>query len=389
MKFFNMFKNPNIILLKNIVTLKNPAKLTRFISRAVGRFISLSMILFIKIIENSLGLLIALADIRPRKEIGKKILICRYKNYSLLSEFESMEKHHIDGTMIDNGYDVDVFYWDENESIFFSQVKLWLTIRRLNPWIIFFSSYTPRKKRPSSQPSLKFLTILRKKISSNFIFVWWDSCSDTFYDNEIKTLEKVKSLHLLMENPLLEFGNKYKNLNNDSLIPLWITCSLAKPLKKDIDVAFIGQVDSYRDKRKDFIEYLMEQNISGYIATLSRDHQISHIKYAEILGRAKIGINFSYSVDKHQLKGRVYDTLHSGALLLETKNSQTSAFFNDGEDFISFTDKEDMINKIRYYLSHHKEREKISSSGREKVLKLYNSELFMKKILDHKNFVNY
>ena len=389
MKFFNMFKNPSFILLKNIVTLKNPAKLIHFISKAVGRFISLSMIIFLKIIENSLGLFIALVDIRPRKKIGKKILVCRYKNYSLLSQFESYEKHHIDGTLIDNGYEVDVFYWDENESIFFSQVKLWLTIRRLNPWIIFFSSYSPRKKRPSSQPSLKFLEILRKKISSNFIFLWWDSCSDTFYDTEIKTLEKVKSLHLLMENPSLDFGKKYKNISNDSLIPLWISRSLAKPLKKDIDVAFSGQVDSYRDKRKVFIEYLMEQNIAGYIASPSRDQQISHSKYAEILGRAKIGINFSYSVDKHQLKGRVYETLHSGALLLETKNPQTSVFFNDGEDYISFTDKEDMVKKIRYYLSHDKEREKISKSGREKVLKLYNSELFMKRILDHKNFIHY
>ena len=73
---------------------------------------------------------------------------------------------------------------------------------------------------------------------------------------------------------------------------------------------------------------------------------------------------------------------------METKNSQTSAFFKDGEDYISFTDKEDMIDKIRYYLSHDEEREKISRSGREKVLKLYNSQLFMKKILDHKGFVN-
>ena len=48
-----------------------------------------------------------------------------------------------------------------------------------------------------------------------------------------------------------------------------------------------------------------------------------------------------------------------------------------------------MVKKIRYYLSHDKERAKISKSGREKVLKLYNSELFMKRILDHKNFIHY
>jgi len=381
-------KNQNLILLKNLLILKNPAKLIHFLSKVVGRLTSISLNFLFKFVENSLGFLIAIVDIRPRKKLGKKIIVCRFKNYSLLSEDESMEKYHVDGTLIDNGYEVVTFYWDEEQSFIFSQVKLWLKIRKLNPWIIFFSSYSSRKNRPTSQPSATFIKILRKKMSSNFIFMWWDSCSDAFYENEIKKLEKVNSLHLLMENPLLEFGDKYSNLNKDHMMPSWITCSLAKPLIKDIDVAFLGQVDSYRDKRKEFIEYLMEQNISGYIATLNRDNQVSHIKYAEILGRAKIGINFSYSVDRHQLKGRVYDTLHSGALLLETKNSQTSAFFKDGEDYISFTDKEDMIDKIRYYLSHDEEREKISRSGREKVLKLYNSQLFMKKILDHKGFVN-
>ena len=97
MKFFNMFKNPSFILLKNIVTLKNPAKLIHFISKAVGRFISLSMIIFLKIIENSLGLFIALVDIRPRKKIGKKFwyvdikIIVYYHNLSLMRSTILME----------------------------------------------------------------------------------------------------------------------------------------------------------------------------------------------------------------------------------------------------------------------------------------------------------
>ena len=89
-----------------------------------------------------------------------------------------MEKYHIDDTLIDNGYKVDLFYWDADNSLFINQIKLWLKIRKLNPWIIFFSSYTPRSKRPSSQPSVKYLEILRKKMSSNIIFFWWDTCTD-------------------------------------------------------------------------------------------------------------------------------------------------------------------------------------------------------------------
>jgi spore maturation protein CgeB len=132
----------------------------------------------------------------------------------------------------------------------------------------------------------------------------------------------------------------------------------------------------------------MEQNISGYISSHTRDLQVDHSKYAEILGRSKISINFSYSVDKHQLKGRVFETMHAGAMLLESSNPQTAALFQDGVDYVSFSDKEDMINKINYYLAHDEERKMIAKSGREKLLRYYNSKLFVKKILSHSEFIN-
>ena len=382
------FKNLKIHHLKKI---QNPTNLNHYVLIVISRYTSLIIYSFFSIIENTLGLLIALIDIRRRKKIGNKILLCRYKYYNLRSGDESMEKYVIDDALIDNGYEVDLFYWDEDISLFINQVKLWLKIRKLNPWIIFFSSYIAGRKRPFSQPSVMFLEILRKKMSSNFIFLWWDSCSDSFYDDEIKKLEKLKSIHLILDNPLLDFGDKHRNLSNDSLIPLWtnyVENSFTKPLKKDIDVAFLGQISGYRDDRRDYIEYLMEQNISGYIASQNRDQQVEHSKYAEILGRAKIGINFSYSVDKHQLKGRVIETMHAGALLLETKNPQTESLFKDGVDYVSFSDKEDLLKKIKYYLIHEQERKLIAQSGREKVLKLYNSELFIKKIFEHKDFIN-
>ena len=386
MRFFKKLK------IHNFKKIQNPANLNYYVLIVINRYTSLIIYSFFNIIEDTLGLLIALIDIRRRKKIGKKILLCRYKYYNLRSGDESMEKYVIDDALIDNGYEVDLFYWDEGISLFINQVKLWLKIRKLNPWIIFFSSYSAGRKRPSSQPSVMYLEILRKKMSSNIIFIWWDTCSDEFYDNEIKKLEKLKSIHLILDNPLLDFGDKHKNLSNDSLIPLWgnyVENSFAKPLKKDIDVAFLGQVSSYRDDRRDYIEYLMEQNISGYIATLHRDQQVEHSKYAEILGRAKIGINFSYSVDKHQLKGRVFEIMHSGAMLLETKNPQIETLFNDGIDYVSFSNKEDLVKKIKYYLIHEQERESIAQSGRQKVLKLYNSKLFIKKIFEHKDFVSY
>ena len=80
--------------------------------------------------------------------------------------------------------------------------------------------------------------------------------------------------------------------------------------------------------------------------------------------------------------------MHAGAVLFETKSPQIEALFQDGIDYVSFSSNEDLIKKIKYYLIHEQERESIAQSGRQKVLKLYNSELFIKKIFEHKDFVS-
>ena len=346
-------------------------------------------------INNILGLSIAILDIRKRKKIGTKILICRNKYYNSRgisnSEEVSNEKYLLDEALTSEGYEVVYFFWDENRGFFFNQVELWLKIKKINPWTIFFSSYTIGAKSSFSSPTINFLRLLRSKIKSNFIFVWYDTCSDSFYDSQIGRLDKIKAIHLILENPTLNFGPSFNGIKNDSLIPLWtnlVENSFIQPLKKDIDVVFIGQTGSYRSNRREFIDYLMEQNISCYISGYDRDTQIDHKKYAEILGRAKIVLNFSLSGDKDQLKGRTFESMHAESLLIENKNSQTEIWFKDGVDYVSFSDKEDMISKINYYLAHEHERKLISKNGRNKTLKLYNSSLFLKKIFDHKDFLS-
>ena len=112
---------------------------------------------------------------------------------------------------------------------------------------------------------------------------------------------------------------------------------------------------------------------------------INNDKYFEILGRSKIAINFSYSVDKHQFKGRPIEIFHSGAMLLETYNKHTASLFRDGIDYVSFRDKFEMVEKIKYYLLHPDEAEKIAKSGRDRMLSLYNFNVFWDKVFKVSN----
>ena len=71
----------------------------------------------------------------------------------------------------------------------------------------------------------------------------------------------------------------------------------------------------------------------------------------------------------------------SGALLLETKNIQIESLFEDGRDYISFTSKEEMLDKINFYLQNDKIRNEIANNGRQKVLSIYSRENFWYKVL--------
>ena len=64
-------------------------------------------------------------------------------------------------------------------------------------------------------------------------------------------------------------------------------------------------------------------------------------------------------------------------------NAKTPAVANeDGKDYVSFYSKEDMLNKIAYYLEHEDERKQIAHNGQEKVCKEHTYDIHLKEMLD-------
>tara|TARA_B100001079_G_scaffold271275_1_gene288176 strand:+ start:346 stop:1500 length:1155 start_codon:yes stop_codon:yes gene_type:complete len=339
--------------------------------------------LFFSFIENSMGLLISL-DWRTTHKTSENILVCRNKKYSSRSDEDSHEKYQIDDTLTRYGCKVINFYWDQTGIFFGSQIRLWLFITTTKPNTIIFSSYSPGSRAKYSQPPRFFIERIKKKKNTKIIFLWWDSCSDNFYDRNILSLKNIDATHILMENPLIDLDKKPDlDMRILGLYSIFVENDILLPRKKDIDVSFLGQIFSYRNLRREYIEFLMESNVSAYISVFERDNQVSNDKYFEILGRSKIAINFSYSVDKHQFKGRPIEIFHSGAMLLETYNKQTASLFRDGIDYVSFRDKFEMVEKIKYYLFHPDEAEKIAKSGRDRMLSLYNLNIFWDKVFDN------
>ena len=65
---------------------------------------------------------------------------------------------------------------------------------------------------------------------------------------------------------------------------------------------------------------------------------------------------------------------------------QIDCYFKEFEDYVPFTDEEDLVKKIHYYLQNEEERKRIAANGRNKTIKKYNGDIFWKKIFKHINF---
>ena len=321
----------------------------------------------------------------------EKILICRNKYYSSNTFDDSTEKHMVDIPLKKTGLDIRVFYWDYGQRIIGYQASLIKLLFKFQPDVVIFSSYTINfVKRPPSHLGLFLLRSIQKKVKACYLTIWYDVATPDFMVKQLLPTLDLFDLHLVgasinqdKDLELIPKTEKSKLLEIDLPYPEEIFF----PRKKDIEVVFLGQITSYRSNRRDYIFHLMKNNIPGFFSGFERESQPSYQEYQEILGRAKIGLNFSESSLGHQIKGRMFETMLSGALLLESKSPHSISYFIDGIDYISFNSKDDLIDKIRYYLAHDDERKEIASNGRNKILTQYSGEIVWKGIIERCSYV--
>lgn len=148
-----------------------------------------------------------------------------------------------------------------------------------------------------------------------------------------------------------------------------------RKLEQDIDVSMPGSIA--KPNRVEYIEFLREHGVNVF--TKKTDpydpnvYTLSDEEYATIISRSKISLNFCQWQQYSKRKGRVFEAMACKSLLIEDEGIETKEFFDEGKDFIMVHSKEEMLEKVKYYLEHEKEREEIVESGYRKVTELYNA----------------
>ena len=71
---------------------------------------------------------------------------------------------------------------------------------------------------------------------------------------------------------------------------------------------------------------------------------------------------------------RAFDIMGNKGFLISNYQEDYEEYFKAGEDYIYYTDYEDLGRKAEYFLGHEKEREEIALNGYRKVKEYHTYE---------------
>ncbi len=149
-----------------------------------------------------------------------------------------------------------------------------------------------------------------------------------------------------------------------------------KSLKKEHDVFFIG---TKMDIREYLVKYLEEHFVDSDVSLLfgggfSAQQALSYEKYVELVNSSKICLS-SDTQSNQKIKGRVFEYLACGAFCLSDYSQEIARFF-PSDCLATYTDFDDCIDKIIYYLNNPAEREAIAQRGHQWFHETFNYQKF-------------
>lgn len=148
------------------------------------------------------------------------------------------------------------------------------------------------------------------------------------------------------------------------------------------------------DRRIEYPLYLADNGIKIDYHGMNGKPLLYNAGYFEAINQAKIGINISQIWSRGNYNKAADDDLYlyssdriahylgSGLLVFTTRDNRLEELFVEDKEMIFFDSKEELLEKIRYYLAHDEERKKIAKSGWEKAHNHYNERLVAKYMLE-------
>ncbi len=183
---------------------------------------------------------------------------------------------------------------------------------------------------------------------------------------------------------------------NAHFLPLPVYIPNEVPLKKSElahGVSFIGRRDKDKPIRERYLRVLENEiEISIFGNKGPNDPQyLSTDKMYSIFRNSLVNLNFTgitvYSSGDNALfkrirgmKIRPFEVVAAGGMCISEFSISLAKCFKDGVEIVFFTNERDMVEKIKYYLTHQDEARKIAIAGLDKVTKKYSNKATAKQL---------
>jgi spore maturation protein CgeB len=163
--------------------------------------------------------------------------------------------------------------------------------------------------------------------------------------------------------------------------------------KRDIDIVFIGALHINKMPLLAAVKKALGKRLRLHGLTSLKKNVYFNLKYGcpwwvtpipfthyvPIYQSAKIGINVHNRGDYTVGGYRLFDLPANGIMQISDGGQYLEQFFSVGEEVVSYRNEDDLIDKVKYYLDHDAERERIAINGFRRVRKDYKiAELLMK-----------
>ncbi|MCD7835130.1 MAG: DUF3880 domain-containing protein [Lachnospiraceae bacterium] len=130
------------------------------------------------------------------------------------------------------------------------------------------------------------------------------------------------------------------------------------------------------DERKELLSAVSEQySLDLYtpdktlqLTGCANHGPVDYYDYAPyVFKTAKINLNISLRSILSGIPLRAFDIMGSGGFLLTNYQADFLDYFTPNEDFVFYDSKNDLLDKIGYYLKHEAERTEIAKNGLQKI----------------------
>lgn len=152
-------------------------------------------------------------------------------------------------------------------------------------------------------------------------------------------------------------------------------------VEKSIDVSFVGQCYG---NRATVIDELKRRgiNVEAY-GTGWPNGPLPTEEMVRMYSRSKINMGFGGVAghgDTFCLKGRDFEIPMSGGFYMTEDHPELAVAFHPGEEILTYSNPNELIAKINYYLSHPVEAEAIRKKGYKRALRDHTWEMRFEKI---------